>query len=665
LGAAEGATADGNVNDFAYNKADGLLYGGDQDDGELAVLDPTPLNGTGTVARIDYPLTGLPVSGTPLVRYGGAWFNFSGTLYLYENVSGNIYPVYDPATTPTLGTPMDGPGSTDVDAAACAGQLVEIVKEGTPDLGTDGIADAGDFIDYTFTVTNTSTVTLTDVDVTDPLVSTITCPGGNPISSLAAFGFVTCTGSYTITQADVDAGVVTNTATSTGLDPDGDPVSDQDTHNEFFDPFVCTNQAFTVRYSPAELFEINQLTEPFSFNVIDLNNGFGNEGNVAELFIPAGLDGSAGEFRTVELNNLGFRSTDGFLYAMALKEFVAGAPAQNGNYGIVKIDSAGNIYPVAVPAPGPIPNIGNYNFANRFPAGDITPDGSTMYINAQVTGSTFPGNTLFAVNLDTLAVTSIIKTRPDFPSQTVNVADWAVNPLDGMLYGGGSRGTTRGLIFRLNPETGVINQVPGSGAIGLPTGTGSENSFGGAWCNAAGNLFLYRNGDQTDNIPPGTIYEVDLDSTTPVGGCTTAPCPELINTRTGGPSSIYNDAAACAAAEIELIKTADPTSVPEGGTADYTFTVNNFSPISVTIDTLTDSIYGDLTATSTFIDATNCALPHTLEAEGTAGDSYTCTVTANVPGTAGDEVTNIATATGTDANGNPVSAEDFDTVSII
>ncbi|MHC4231228.1 MAG: hypothetical protein ACYSTW_01335, partial [Planctomycetota bacterium] len=143
-------------------------------------------------------------------------------------------------------------------------------------------------------------------------------------------------------------------------------------------PFDCTGEAFTVRYSPAELFLIDQSVSPFTFNVINLNGPFGNEGNVAQLFIPAGIDGSVGEIRPVELNNLGFRTTDGMLYAMALKVFVEGNSAQNGNYGIVKIDSAGNIFPVAVPAPAPIPGIGNNAF--RFPAGEITPDGSTMYI---------------------------------------------------------------------------------------------------------------------------------------------------------------------------------------------------------------------------------------------------------------------------------------------
>jgi uncharacterized repeat protein (TIGR01451 family) len=109
---------------------------------------------------------------------------------------------------------------------------VDIVKDGTLDLGGDGAATPGDLISYTFQVSNIGNVALSDIAVTDPLVSPITCPGGNPIPSLAAGASVTCTGSYAITQADIDAGNRPNTVTAAGQDPGGNPVSDTDTHVE-------------------------------------------------------------------------------------------------------------------------------------------------------------------------------------------------------------------------------------------------------------------------------------------------------------------------------------------------------------------------------------------------------------------------------------------------
>ena len=102
-----GAGNRGRVNDFAYYN--GLLYGGDHEDGELVILDPA------TGKRTDVTLDGLP-SGS--VRYGGAWFDSDGTLWLYENTTGDIYPVTDVTGTPTLGTALSGTPSTDVDATS-------------------------------------------------------------------------------------------------------------------------------------------------------------------------------------------------------------------------------------------------------------------------------------------------------------------------------------------------------------------------------------------------------------------------------------------------------------------------------------------------------------------------------------------------------------------
>ena len=80
---------------------------------------------------------------------------------------------------------------------------------------------AGSTIAYTFVVTNTGNVTLTSVSVDDPTVGAVSCP----VTTLAPRRSTTCTATYTLTQADVDAGVVDNTATASGTPPTGDPVS--------------------------------------------------------------------------------------------------------------------------------------------------------------------------------------------------------------------------------------------------------------------------------------------------------------------------------------------------------------------------------------------------------------------------------------------------------
>jgi hypothetical protein len=104
---------------------------------------------------------------------------------------------------------------------------IDLVKEGTwNDLNSDGNADAGETISYTFTVTNTGNVTLTDVTVTDPLVTV----SGGPIASMAPgeVDNTTFTAVYVLTQADINAGTFTNIATATGTPPFGSDVTDND-----------------------------------------------------------------------------------------------------------------------------------------------------------------------------------------------------------------------------------------------------------------------------------------------------------------------------------------------------------------------------------------------------------------------------------------------------
>ncbi len=78
----------------------------------------------------------------------------------------------------------------------------------------DDQANVGDVINYTFTVTNTGNVTLTNVTVTDPMFTGPDAPMfvssslGSPEGTLLPGESATYTASYAITQDDIEAGAV-------------------------------------------------------------------------------------------------------------------------------------------------------------------------------------------------------------------------------------------------------------------------------------------------------------------------------------------------------------------------------------------------------------------------------------------------------------------------
>jgi uncharacterized repeat protein (TIGR01451 family) len=77
-------------------------------------------------------------------------------------------------------------------------------------------------IEYRFVVTNTGNVTLTGIAVDDALLD---APATCPVTVLAPGASTTCTGVRTATQADVDRGSLTNTATAGGTPPGGGRVT--------------------------------------------------------------------------------------------------------------------------------------------------------------------------------------------------------------------------------------------------------------------------------------------------------------------------------------------------------------------------------------------------------------------------------------------------------
>jgi uncharacterized repeat protein (TIGR01451 family) len=141
---------------------------------------------------------------------------------------------------------------------------IQIVKSSTTPTNT--YAQPGDVLTYDLVVTNTGSVTLTNIVVTDPGAAVT----GSPVASLAPAASVTLTASYTILQADVDAGSFTNTATATGNYGAAQSVSDTDTET------VTATQAAAIQIVKSSTTPTNTYSQPgdvLTYDLVVTNTG--------------------------------------------------------------------------------------------------------------------------------------------------------------------------------------------------------------------------------------------------------------------------------------------------------------------------------------------------------------------------------------------------------
>ncbi|MGU3357678.1 hypothetical protein ACLBWJ_10540 [Microbacterium sp. M4A5_1d] len=185
----------------------------------------------------DVTLSGVSITdalpGLSGISYG-AWPGASGVLAPGQSVIATATYALTQAdrdagivknTATVVGTPPTGGPVTDEDEFdAPVPQAPGILLEKTGAL-------EGDIATYTFVVRNAGDVTLRDVSVTDALPGLSAVAYGSwpdTAGVLAPGQSVTATATYTLTQADRDAGLVDNTATATGTPPTGDPVTHED-----------------------------------------------------------------------------------------------------------------------------------------------------------------------------------------------------------------------------------------------------------------------------------------------------------------------------------------------------------------------------------------------------------------------------------------------------
>ncbi|WP_378239456.1 DUF7507 domain-containing protein [Actinomadura harenae] len=209
---------------------------------------------TGNVTLTDVGVTddlpGLSAINCPVTTLAAGASTTCTATYVTTQADMDNGAVHNSATahgTPPGGTPEESPPS-DVTVTAVPNPAITVQKTADPTT----YSAAGQQITYTYHVTNTGNVTLTDVGVNDALsgVSPVACE----LTTLTVGQTTTCTATYTTTQADVDAGSITNLATSHGTAPGAT------------EPTESTPDSVTVTSVPSPALTLEKTAEPTTYS---------------------------------------------------------------------------------------------------------------------------------------------------------------------------------------------------------------------------------------------------------------------------------------------------------------------------------------------------------------------------------------------------------------
>lgn len=200
------------------------------------------------------------------------------------------------------------------------------------------------------------------------------------------------------------------------------------------------------------------------------------------------------------VNGTGFNPEDNYIYGWG---YESGAPVRiHNNFQIEKLD---------------VKNITNKNFY----VGDVHPFNNKYYVYRS--GVNYG---LYSIQLDSAAADYLQMTRIiDGRALSLNAADMAINPADGLAY----TVSSSGILTSISLDDGAHSEL---GDIG------EKGSFGAAYFDPNGNMYIGRNSD-------GAVFRMAIGS-----GDYTA---ELLFL---GPASNTNDGARCALATIEDIAVA-------------------------------------------------------------------------------------------------------------
>ena len=184
---------------------------------------------TPTVGVVTQPTCSVSSGSFTITNYNAAYsYNVTpslGVIIFGNSVTAPSGSYTITATSGSCTSPVTLPIVINVfNYSACA-SIALIKTAQLDDFNHDQLAQVGEHIIYTFVISNTGLVPLTNVIINDPLPGVIMT--GGPISlNVGEIDSTSFTGVYTITAQDIINGSLTNQATVYGTPPSGNQVHD-------------------------------------------------------------------------------------------------------------------------------------------------------------------------------------------------------------------------------------------------------------------------------------------------------------------------------------------------------------------------------------------------------------------------------------------------------
>lgn len=335
-------------------------------------------------------------------------------------------------------------------------------------------------------------------------------------------------------------------------------------------PFTCDGTFFLSQGNPTTLNTVNTGSVPFSLSPV-----------------------LSGQPRN---NATGFRfDNQSFIYGID-----PDTPGSSATGHIVyQVDQVGNTQAlgtsITATASGDAQNI-------RYIAGDIGING-----NYYVYGQDGTRGVLLEIDVSGATATLVKETRLDSARR---IADIALNPLDGKLYGY-DKGAQQVVFF--DPDDGLNISTPITPDI-LPIAGGDfallnslPQNVGATFFDGAGNLFLYHNSGEFFQV------KVGVGSTTGNREIVNLSAAEQVND---------NDGSACPFAP-KLEKSISATQVVAGGNITYTYIITNPNPI------VRAPFFSGLTFSDNLTNGRTYVGTPTIQLEGIGGSPGTVTLSNN------------------------------------